>query len=105
MTNAKHEALRGAFRPRAIEPDSLFLLNAEDALAFLNQGISEGLEFVGMDGFVISDRGAYEPRQDFSNDYGHWHGTRAEFENQTRDLIRRGGEVGIRFEIVFNVLT
>jgi hypothetical protein len=97
----KHKVLFETFRSKALDPDGLFLLNAHDALDFLNAGLREGLVLAGVEGFLITDNGAYEPRQDFSNIYHDWRGTCAELENRTRDLILRGSEAGIRFDVVF----
>jgi len=76
-------------------------LNAADALDFLNAGALEGLVLAGVEGFLVTDTGAYEPRQDFSNDYADGYHSRAEFEKKTKDLLQRGAAVGIRFQVVF----
>lgn len=101
MISANRDALYAAFRQKAVEPDTLFLLNARDALEFLNAGTLAGLVLAGVEGFSVTDMGAYEPRQDFSNDYADCRSSRVEFEKQTRDLLRRGEAVGVRFQVVF----
>jgi hypothetical protein len=99
---AKRDALYSAFRGRAIEPDdTLLLLNAPDAIEFIDAGKAAGLQLAGVEGFSITDLGAYEPRQEFSNDYANSEGSRSEFEVETKALIRRGASAGIRFEVVF----
>jgi len=98
----RRKALYEAFRHKAIDPDVTFLvLNAQDALDLIRRGVSDGLLLAGVEGFNITDDGGYQPRQEFSNDYVDWNGTRAEFVSQTEQLIEKGGRVGIRFEVVF----
>lgn len=100
--SAKREALYSAFRAKAIEPDgTLLLLNAPDAMDFIDTGKAADLQLAGVEGFSVTDLGAYEPRQEFSNDYADFKGSRSDFEVETKALIRRGAAVGIRFEVVF----
>jgi hypothetical protein len=100
--SAKRDALYAAFRGKGIEPDvTLLLLNAPDAVDFIEAGKAAGLQLAGVEGFSITDLGAYEPRQEFSNDYASFEGSRSEFEVATKALIRLGASAGIRFEVVF----
>jgi hypothetical protein len=81
----RRKALYEAFRSKAIEPKAkLLLLNAQEAQDFVSRGVAEGLLLAGVEGFVITDQGAYEPRQDFSNDYADWNGSRSEFFHTRR---------------------
>lgn len=92
--------VRARYRERALEPDTLFLLNAIDAIEFLNEAHNAGLTLAGIDGFSLTDAGAYQPRQDFSNDFADFDGSRDRFLEETRILMRRGEKIGIRFQIV-----
>jgi hypothetical protein len=93
--------LLARFQDRALEPGDLFLLNSQDARDFLDAAKEAGLVLAGVEGFLITDGGAYQPRQDFSNDRADWNGSVKEFERQTKALFKRGRAAGIRFEVVF----
>lgn len=93
--------LRTEFRGHAVAPESLFLLNAESAIDFVEKATAEGASLAGVEGFLVSDAGAYEPRQDFSNDIAGWRGSPSAFVESTKELMRRGVSIGIRFQIVF----
>jgi hypothetical protein len=77
--------LRAQFRGRALAPETLFLLNADDAIDIVEKGTAEGARLAGVEGFLVSDAGAYEPRQDFSNDIAGWRGHRRRLSNQRRN--------------------
>ncbi len=98
---ASFKSLREQFQSKALEPETLFLLNSDDAIQFLEAGIALGIEFGGVEGFRITDQGAYQPRQEFSNDFYDWKGTYEAFIQDTKRLILKGASLGIRFEIVF----
>lgn len=93
--------LRARFREYAIEPERLFLLNAEKALELVDVAAEGGAHLAGIEGFLITSAGAYEPRQDFSNDVAAWRGSPPEFLASTKELIRRGASAGIRFQVIF----
>lgn len=93
--------LRERFRKHAIEPDALFLLNAEKALEFVEAATAAGARLAGVEGFLVTTGGAFEPRQDFSNDIAGWRGSSRQFLDSTRALIVRGASVGLRFQVVF----
>jgi hypothetical protein len=95
------EQLRARYRDRALAPDTLFLLNANDAIEFLDEAHSAGLVLAGVEGFLVTDAGAYQPRQDFSNDMADFEGSGDRFVEETKNLVRQGASVGIRFQIVF----
>jgi hypothetical protein len=104
MTADRRKALYEAFKHKGIEPDvSFLLLNAGDALDLIHRGILDGLLLAGVEGFVVTDEGAYQPREEYSNDYVEFDGTRADFVKMTEKLIEKGGNAGIRFEVVFEV--
>src|SRR5688572_5984560 len=100
MSASMVESLRARYRDRALAPETLFLLNANDAIDFLDDARSAGLVLAGVEGFSITDAGAYQPRQDFSNDIADFGGSEDRFVEETRNLIRRGASAGIRFQIV-----
>ena len=104
LRREKERQLRSKYRDRALAPETLFLLNASDALAFLGDAEAVGLILAGVEGFRITDLGAYEPRQEFSNDSADVRCSREEFFEATRALIRKGAPLGIRFEVVFENL-
>jgi hypothetical protein len=93
--------LRERFRMHAIEPDALFLLNVENALDFIEEATAVAARLAGVEGFLVTTGGAFEPRQDFSNDIAGWRGSSRQFLDSTKALIERGASVGIRFQVVF----
>ncbi len=102
MTADRRKALYEAFKHKGIELDITFLLlHAADALHLIHRGVEEGLLLAGVEGFVVTDEGAYQPRQEYCNDYAEWDGTRANFVKLTEELVKKGGAAGIRFEVVF----
>lgn len=94
-------SLREHFRRYAVAPETLFLLNPENAVDLIERATSKGAKLAGVEGFVITSAGAYEPRQDFSNDVADWQGSKLEFVETTKELIERGAKTGIRFQVVF----
>lgn len=93
--------LRNKFRSRALDPDGLFLLNADIALEYIDAGKASGLKLLGVDGFRITEQGAYQPSQEFSTDIVDFNGDAVACELRSRDLLALGAPLGIRYEIVF----
>lgn len=100
MTNPLHE-LKETFRPRAERADDLFLLSASDAASFVQRGISLGFRLAGVEGFAKTEKGAYQPQQDFSNDAVDSQLTPEVFISDTLRLIEKGGLGGILFQVIF----
>lgn len=94
--------LRLQYFERALAPDTLFLLNTNDALELLDEAHQVGLILLGIEGFLVTDTGAFQPRQDFSNDLSDWHGPEDQFIEATKALISQGASIGIRFQIVLD---
>lgn len=101
MANPRIEELKARFASRAIEPEGLFLLEPDDALSYIDEGIAAGLEFIGVDGFWIKG-GAFQPEQDYSNDIAGTTHSYEQFIESTRALIRKGKSVGVVFEVWFD---
>jgi hypothetical protein len=93
--------LRAQFRCHAVAPDTLFLLNSKDAIDLVERATAEGIKLAGVEGFLVTDAGAFEPQQDFSNDVADWNGPPQEFLRRTKELIGRGTNTRIRFQVVF----
>lgn len=99
-TNELVKQLRAKYRPRAIDPDGLFLLEADVAAQMIREGLERGLTFASVDGFVTLPSGSFQPTQDFTNgvvdppDEGR-------FLEGTFELLRRGKEAGVHFEVWF----
>jgi hypothetical protein len=94
--------LRAQFRSFALEPETLYLLNSEKAIDLIERATAEGASLAGVEGFVATSAGAYEPRQDFSNDIAGWQGSSSEFVESTRELLERGAHAGVRFQVIFD---
>ena len=99
---AMEEYLRDRFRHKALAPDTLFLLSPNDALMFLEEAVALDLTIAGVEGFVVTDTGAYQLRQVFSNDIADFSGRTDKFLQETRDLIRRGAISGLCFQVVLD---
>lgn len=93
--------LRESFRPCAIDPDALFLLIPDDALRYINAGVDLGLKLAGVEGFRITDQGAFQPCQELSTDFGEEHISESEFLSKTIRLIQQNAQRSIHFEVVF----
>ena len=92
--------LKAAFRDRALDPDGMFLLTGTDAIEFIDRSVANGFRLLGVEGFRITPFGAYQPEQDQSNDIADVDLTDTEFVEETKHMIRGGGEVGYRYEVV-----
>jgi hypothetical protein len=92
--------LKAEFRDRALEPDTLFLLNGPDAIAFIERAAAHGFRLMGVEGFRITDLGAYQPEQDQGNDIADVNLSDAEFVESTKKLIRDGTRLGFRYQVV-----
>jgi len=101
MGRDRERQLRFKYWEKAIAPETLFLLSANDALDFLEDAAKQGLVLAGVDGFRIVG-GAYEPQQEFSTDSADENRTAAEFMLLTKSEIQRGAADGIWFEVVFD---
>lgn len=100
MTTQLHE-LKEEFRPRAERADDLFLLSAPDAANFVRRGRILGVRLAGVEGFRKTEKGAYQPQQEFSNDAADGQSTPEVFVSDTLRLIEKGGLEGILFQVVF----
>lgn len=85
----------------AKDPDCLFLLSPEDALRFIEGGAQKGLRLVGVEGFIITASGAFQPRQEHSNDFADERMTTASFVEATKRFIEERKAKPLWFEIVF----
>jgi hypothetical protein len=83
-----------------LAPDTLFLLSARDALALLDRCLLEGYAVLGVEGFRVTDRGAYQPDQRYSNDIANGAADQASFVTSTKQLILTGEAIGIRYQVV-----
>lgn len=93
--------LRNQYRNVAIAPETLFLLNSDQAITFIREALAKDAKFVGIEGFTITAEGAYQPRQEFSNDIVDWKDKYEGFIFQTYEIIKRGAKEAIFFQVVF----
>lgn len=92
--------LHAEFASRALEPETLFLLSARDALALLDRCLLEGYAVLGVEGFRVTDLGSYQPDQRYSNDIADGAMDQASFVTSTKQLISSGESIGIRYQVV-----
>jgi hypothetical protein len=64
----KLEELKSAYLSKALAGDTLFLLRLEDAVEFILRGNELGLHLLGVEGFRVTEAGAFQPEQEASND-------------------------------------
>jgi hypothetical protein len=83
-----------------LAPETLCLLSAQDALALLERCIIEGYQVLGVEGFRVTDLGAYQPDQRHSNDIGSVAADQVSFVASTKKLIAIGEPLGIRYQVV-----
>jgi hypothetical protein len=83
---------------KAKREGSLFLLDANDAIRFIEDCASEGLKLLGVEGFKITKEGAFQPHQEHSNDIVD--SKRSDFVHETKEFIREREGMGIWFEVV-----
>ena len=91
--------LHAEFASRALAPETLFLLSARDALALLDRCLLEGYAVLGVEGFRVTDQGAYQPDQRYSNDIAAAT-DQTSFVTSTKHLISSGESIGIRYQVV-----
>jgi hypothetical protein len=89
------------FRNRAERADDLFLLSATAASDFVQRGRDLNLRLVGVEGFRKTEAGAFQPKQEFSNDLADFVLDNDEFVRNTLELIEKGGAQGLLFQVVF----
>ncbi len=94
------ETIRVQFRQRALEPETLFLLAADDAVIYLDAMVAAGFGLAGVEGFLVTKEGAFQPHQEFSNDASEAKGSAEEFLLSTRELIAEGARHGMYFQVV-----
>lgn len=99
--NKKVEDLKRSFYEKALVPETLFLLSPEAALTYLDAGLILGLKLAGVEGFRITSGGAYQPSQSFSNDISETSDDGIEFAKITKELMRKGMQENIYFQVVF----
>lgn len=97
----KISELRLAYKDKALAKNTLYLLDAENAVAFIAAASASDLPLLGIDGFRLSEQGAFQPDQDFSNDISDFCGTRSEFYEATKKLVTEGADENIYFQVVF----
>ncbi|HEX8899868.1 hypothetical protein [Vitreimonas sp.] len=93
--------LRTEFAPRAVDSDRLFLLSASDALEFITRATNAGQELAGVEGFRITEHGAFQPLQEFSTDSADVQCGKAEFVELTNAVVQAGAAKNVYFEVVF----
>lgn len=79
---------------------SLKLIRADQAIEHIEASRSQGMSLAGVEGFIITDKGAYQPDQIASNDIADSSLDQAEFIEETKDLIKK--YPGHWFEIVYS---
>lgn len=79
-----------------------FLLPPGEAFQYLDACVSSGFQLEGVEGFLITGNGAYQPSQEDSNDFSDVDCTREEFVERTKSFIKERSDVEVLFEVVFS---
>ena len=98
VSETPRDPIHAALLERANAPDKLFLLKADDALAFIDAGKAAGYSLVGFDGFR-STAGTYQPVSEFSRWRSQGNDARSAFETEARSLIDSASGDGLMFEV------
>jgi len=93
--------MKSSFRSVAKDPDGLFLLSPEDTLRFIERGTQNGLQLVGVEGFVLTVGGAFQPCQEHSNDFADVRMTTTPFVEATKRFVEERTAKPLWFEVVF----
>jgi len=99
-----YDSLRNRYLSLALAPDTLFLLRPSDAFHFIEEACALGLDLAGIEGFQVTESGAYQPCQSFSNDVADFVGSREEFFKESKRLIKQIKNERIRIQIVIEGL-
>lgn len=94
--------IRDKYQNKAKISGSLFLLMATDAIRFINDCISAGYHLCGLEGFLITSDGAYQPQQEHSNDIADTTLEHDAFVEATRRFLKSREDTEIWFEVVFS---
>ena len=94
--------VKNRYKNRAKEVGSVFLLKPSDALNFIEECVASGLKLEGVEGFSITEEGAYQPHQEHSNDISDAACNQREFVEETKKFICERIGTGIWFEVVFS---
>jgi hypothetical protein len=97
----KLNEIQDRYTERAIQFGSQFLLKPKDAIEYLNDCVANGFKLDGVEGFLITEAGAYQPSQDDSNDIVDNNCTREEFTELTKSFMADRSEIEILFEVIF----
>jgi hypothetical protein len=93
--------IKNKYISKSKKAGSLFLLQPNDVLSYIDDCLSEGLTLEGVEGFNITPQNAYQPCQEHSNDFCDHVCTRDEFVDITKKFILDRIELDVWFEIIF----
>lgn len=88
------------YEDKALIAGSLFLLKGCDAIKFIEECASKGYSLLGVEGFSITEKGAFQPEQEHSNDIAESEST--DFVSETLDFIKNRSDLDIWYEVVFS---
>ncbi|WP_411746721.1 hypothetical protein [Reinekea sp.] len=96
------QKIQERFLERAVLFGSQFLLHPKDALEYLTACKSYAFRLEGVEGFLVTENGAYQPSQEDSNDFNDVNCSHGEFVNMTRTFIEERSKKNVLFEVVFS---
>ena len=89
VSNMKFREIKEKYRRKAKLSGSLILLNENDDLSFIDECSTLGLKLLGVEGFLITDTGAFQPDQSASNDIADTPMPNDDFIKMTKHLIMK----------------
>lgn len=79
----------------------VLLLPPDLACNYINEGVLNGYDLCGVEGFKIYGE-KIQPCQDYSSDIADYFSIRQPFDEYTKELIKESVNNNIWFEVVFN---
>jgi hypothetical protein len=95
----KLNEIQDRYTDRAIQFGSQFLLKPKDAIEYLKDCITNDFKLDGVEGFLITENGAYQPSQEDSNDIVEYDCTHQEFTELTKSFIADRSQMNILFDV------
>ena len=96
------QEIQERFSDNAIQVGGTIWLPPKEALEYLTECTSYGFQLEGIEGFIITETGAYQPSQDYSNDFADVNYSRDKFIEETKSFILERAQEKILFEVVFS---
>lgn len=92
--------IRNGYTGRTRRLGGAFLLRPADAVEFIDECAAAGLRIEGVEGFAVTAGGAYQVRQEHSNDIADTTLSPAAFAEATKAFVSEPSRRDVWFEVV-----